>query len=296
MPKESRIPPALRTLYALTAAVGLIGIVALGLRHGGISGGGGRPAATPEKPRVEPLRGVTVILDPGHGGVDSGAIRGGCREDVVNYRLSATIAAALRREGANVAYTVRSAALDIPLEAGKAEPPLVIPKDARLIYNGAPARGSRACLYQRAAVARSHWEVLSPEQRAARRGLYFLSIHHDDSRGARGGRVAYDRRAGVAPPLASALARRLAEAGLDGGAASRRRSLRFDPRSLGVLNPAYNIVPQRVLLEAATISNPTDRNLARSRQWRWRMAGIVVATIGECEGRRTAVQGEGSPP
>jgi N-acetylmuramoyl-L-alanine amidase len=225
------------------------------------------------------------MLDPGHGGVDSGAICRGCREDAVNYRLTATIAEALREVGATIVFTVHSAALVVPLREGAREPPLMVPSDAFLVYNHAPIRGMPTCLYQRAAASHPFWDALTMQQQASGRGLYFLSVHHDDSWGARGGRVAYDRRSGPPPPLATVLARRLAETHLDGGPAAGQTS-RSDPRALGVLNPNYNPVLQRALLEAATISNAADRARARSPRWRWKMAHLVVDTICECEGRQ----------
>jgi len=284
MRPETRFPRIVFLVYAAAAVLGCVVVVALGVRR--------QPTSIREEKRRaatavmrHPLRGVTVVLDPGHGGVDSGAICRGCREDAVNYRLTATIAAALREEGASVAYTVRSTALDVPLREGSAEPPLIVPSDAHLVYNGFLAHGTPTYLYQRAAAARPFWEALTPEQRASGRCLYFLSIHHDDSWGAHGARVAYDRRSGPPPPLATVLARRLSETRFDGGP-PLRRTPHSDPRALGVLNPTYNPVPERALLEAATISNATDRARARSRSFRWKMAHLVVAAIGECEGRQ----------
>jgi N-acetylmuramoyl-L-alanine amidase len=278
MRPEHRLPPAYRAIYAVIALLGCAFVIAVGLRHETARTGGPKRKAPRMAQDRRPLRGVVVVLDPGHGGVDSGAICRGCREDAVNYRLTATMATALRDAGAQVAFTVRSAALDVPLREGTPEPPLVIPQDARLIFNGGAVHGTVACLYQRAAAARPFWEALATQERASGRGLYFLSIHHDDSWGARGARVAYDRRSGP-PPLATVLARRLAEVRRNQG---REHN---DPRALGVLNPTYNPVRQRALLEAATISNATDRDLARSRQWRWMMAHLVADAISECEGR-----------
>jgi N-acetylmuramoyl-L-alanine amidase len=227
---------------------------------------------------------VTVILDPGHGGTDSGYRRRDCREDALNYRFTATLSRVLRASGARVLFTIRSAALDVSLTEGKPEPPLLVPRDAVLAFNRVPVTGSIDSLHQRAAFVRLPYLRLAPEKKATARGLYFLAIHHDAYyiRSVRGGHVLYDRRDGGPPPFAHILARRLSAASL----ARKPYAGRLPPsdaRHLGVLNPLYNPVPQRALLEVATISNAQDRDNALSRQWRWRFAHLIADAIAECE-------------
>ena len=58
--------------------------------------------------RVEdasPLKGITVIVDPGHGGMDPGAIAGDCTEKVSNLQISLLLAERLRNYGAEVLLT-----------------------------------------------------------------------------------------------------------------------------------------------------------------------------------------------
>ena len=98
------------------------------------------PAPVPSPKSRGPLDGVLVVLDPGHGGEDSGAIRGGFREDALNYRLAAATASELRSRGATVWMTVSSRALPADLKPGKPEPPLIVPSDARLTFNGERVR------------------------------------------------------------------------------------------------------------------------------------------------------------
>jgi N-acetylmuramoyl-L-alanine amidase len=59
--------------------------------------------------KVKPLEGVVVILDPGHGGIDSGAIgRGAVYEDEINYDLAARLKKKLEEKtGAKAYMTVR---------------------------------------------------------------------------------------------------------------------------------------------------------------------------------------------
>jgi N-acetylmuramoyl-L-alanine amidase len=231
-----------------------------------------------------PLAGVTVILDPGHGGTDSGYRRSDCREDVLNYRFAATLERTLTAAGAHVLFTVKSAALTVPLIEGKTEPPLIAPGDARLTFNLQPVYGTVDCLHRRAAAVRLPYLALDSQKRAAMKGLYFLAVHHDAfyRSNVRGGHVLYDKRDGGPPLFAHVLARRLSEAHL----ARKKYAGQIptsDARQLGVLNPLYNPVPQRALLEVATLSNPRDRDNALSRQWRWRVAHLITDAIIECE-------------
>jgi N-acetylmuramoyl-L-alanine amidase len=122
------------------------------------------------------------------------------------------------------------------------------------------------------------------DKRPAAKGLYFLSIHHDAFyiHSVHGGHVLYDRRDGGPPKFAHVLARRLSEAKLARKPYAGQIPT-SDARQLGVLNPIYNPVPQRALLEVTTISNAKDRDNANSRQWRWRYAHLIAGAIIECE-------------
>jgi N-acetylmuramoyl-L-alanine amidase len=136
-----------------------------------------------------PLSGVLVVLDPGHGGQDSGAVRGGMREDALNYRMAAETATALRRRGATVWLTVTSDTLTLPGSA-----PLKVPSDARLVFNNEPLRVrhlfSANDLWRRAALVQKAVKE-SPGKR-----VFFLSLHADSLESSRwwGARVYRDTR------------------------------------------------------------------------------------------------------
>lgn len=234
---------------------------------------------------LKPLAGVTVVLDPGHGGEDSGAICAGVREDVINYRIAATVGAMLQARGANVVYTVESAALRLDLShSGEAapQPPLIRPHDARLTFNHAPIRHrqreSPRDLYRRARVAQNLWQKQVPNARS-HDSIYFLSLHCDKLDSARwhGARVYSDAREKQTCRFAQTLQRRLTNAGFT---YSNRGGV--IPRSYGVLNPRWNPVPQRALLEVATISSARDRKAVQNPVWRRRMAALIVEAIMEC--------------
>ncbi|MDX1934816.1 MAG: N-acetylmuramoyl-L-alanine amidase [Capsulimonadales bacterium] len=281
-PGRGTVPPreTLLLAYRFVALVLVGAIIGWLLRSG-------PPRTVPPTPITNPgapLGGVTVILDPGHGGSDSGYRRKDCREDTLNYRFAATLGRVLSEGGANVRFTVTSAALDIRPIEGRPEPPLLRPRDARLAFNRTPVTGSVDALHQRAAFAREPYRSLTPEKRALAKGLYFLAIHHDSFRlkRVRGAHVLYDRRAGGPPRLAHVLARRLSQAGLARTKYDGKIPV-SDARQLGVLNPLFNPVPQRALLEVATLSNAKDRENAFSRQWRWKFARLIRDAIIECE-------------
>ena len=231
------------------------------------------PPALPSPPPAPPppLAGVTVILDPGHGGADSGAVCHGVCEAALTYRTAVELAEDIRRQGGQVLFTVRSRMLAPPLAV--TEPPPQRPWDAVLAVNGQPLRERETPrpLWLRAAVARRLWRSASPGEADS---LFFLSLHFDDfhRRAVQGALVCVDRRARSVPPLARLLAAYLCAGGL------ARHDVYHGLRGLaavrlGVLDPKYNPVPERVLVELATISNESDARLAADPDWR---RGIVL--------------------
>lgn len=52
-----------------------------------------------------PLRGLVMVVDPGHGGIDSGAVERGIQEKGINLAISRALARELRGLGAQVALT-----------------------------------------------------------------------------------------------------------------------------------------------------------------------------------------------
>lgn len=240
------------------------------------------PKPSPRPPVVvKPgaLKGVVVVIDPGHGGADSGAIRKGVSEAKLSYRMAATLATALHTAGAEVFFTVYSRTLAYAPKEGQAEPPLEAPKDACFAVDskrvGLRHGESPEDLYKRAKLASTVWKQRKPKQK-----VFFLSLHYDalsESRW-RGGLACYDKRRPAPPKLALGIARRLGETGLAG----QRRGGEPKPRELGVLNPVHNPIPESVLVELATISNEKDRAAASSPAWRWKVAHLLTDAIVEC--------------
>lgn len=238
-----------------------------------------RPTVQPSLPDTNrPLQGVTVILDPGHGGEDPGAVSASGREASYTYRAAAEIGAALRGQGAAVYFTVLSRTLAPAVAAG--EPPLEFPADARLAINNAPirVRHSPRGLWLRAALARRLWDADTDPDRA--RHVFFLSLHLDDASDPdiHGSLVCIDRRR-APPAFGLFLARALARDGLARTERTGDDTPGLSVRKLGVLNPDFNPVPQSALLEMTTLSNFDDALRAADPQWRAQMAARIAEAI-----------------
>ena len=265
------------SLAAVTIAAALSGLMLTGLRHPSP-----RPASkiTTASP-AGPLAGVVVVLDPGHGGADPGTTAGPLSEAALSYRTAAELAASLQAQGAGVVFTVRSHCLNPFLALS--EPPIERPTDAVMAATGKALalRHSPRPLWQRAETAQAIWLGRHADPNAAR-DVFFLSLHFDQfhTDTVHGGVVCVDRRCNPVPPLARALAEQMTQDnlcrtgdfhGIQGLAG----------RDLGVLDPKYNPVPEKALLEIATLSNPENAIEAGDEAWRGELVRRITLAVTE---------------
>jgi N-acetylmuramoyl-L-alanine amidase len=266
--------------------------------------------------RAENLRGVTVVLDPGHGGRDTGAVVGGVAEAAYCYDLALRIRATLEaRSQAKVILTVSDADLRLPAS-----------RDVLDFTSGAsvmthppyPIVDSSAGVHLRWYLANAIFAMAEKKNRDDPR-VIFLSIHadslHPSVRGAmlyipgekylresfsksgdiyqarleyrQAPRVRFSRRERLASEGTS---RQLAESMVE---ELRRADLPVHPfhpirenvvRSGREWVPAvlrYNRIPARVLLEVCNLNNDEDRALLQTSRYRDRVAAAVVASLAE---------------
>ncbi len=271
-----------RTLLLSLAAAAVTAVLSglmLAGRHYSPPPAGPNTVAT--APTAGLLAGVVVVLDPGHGGADPGTTAGPLSEAALSYRTAAELAASLKAQGAQVVFTVRSRCLNPVLAVS--EPPLERPSDAVMAATGTPLglRHSPRPLWQRAEAARDVWTARQVDPHAAR-DVFFLSLHFDQfpAETVQGGIVCVDRRCNPVPALARALAGQMAQDNL-----SRPEDFHgirgLAGRRLGVLDPKYNPVPEKVLLEIATLSNPANAIEAGDAVWRGELVRRITQAITE---------------
>jgi N-acetylmuramoyl-L-alanine amidase len=280
--------------------------------------------------KTKGLAGITVILDAGHGGKDSGATMGGVWESLYVYDIALRVKRVLEtRTAASVTVTTRDGAAYevretdvLPFSRGHlvlTTPPYAI-EDARV--------GTNLRWYLANSVYRRTVKDSKDPQK-----VVFLSIHADSLHPSLRGAMAYipaaDKRDGLygksgavytsrkevrESPLVSfppgqrteseGLSRELAKEVIAAFHASGLPVHPFKPvrdriiRNKSEWVPAvlrYNAVPAKMLLEVCNLANEEDRRLVQTRAYRQKVSeAIVQGLLGyygeDAEGAAAAVK------
>jgi N-acetylmuramoyl-L-alanine amidase len=267
---------------------------------------------------VRDLSGVTVILDPGHGGIDAGAVRGGVHEDELVYDIVCRIKRALERDtSAAVLTTLQDRVTGFePREAGR------LPHDTQEVVLTTPpyhprSRGMRAVgVNLRWYLVNSYYRALRAKGVPAERVL-FVSVHADSLHPAARGAMVYvpgeryrrGRYGSRGPAYAShrevrqeayvsfTRRERLQSEGLSRGFSShvvrafRKGGIRLHPyqpvrdhvvRRGRAWVPAVircSRVPAKVLLEVGNLNNDEDRALLLQPAYRESVAAAFVEAV-----------------
>jgi N-acetylmuramoyl-L-alanine amidase len=199
----------------------------------------GRPRRSPP-----PL----VVVDPGHGGKDSGARHDGVREDDVNLAAGIDLAAALRRRGYRVVLTRTVACVPVAVGGLRPDPALARPG----------ARRARCRINLRDRVLDS----------ARRRASVFLSLHCDHyvDPSVRGPRTYYGQGSAVQAELAAHI-----QAELD----------RLRARPLAPIASRHFVLVSQPAMPAVTVelgflTSPQDRALLATQAYRREIANAIV--------------------
>jgi N-acetylmuramoyl-L-alanine amidase len=260
--------------------------------------------------RAKGLAGITVILDAGHGGQDSGATMGGVWESTHVYDIAVRVKRLLEAHtAAEVVITTRDGSAwriqdsdVLPFSRGHAvltTPPYPI-TDARVgvnlrwyLANSVYRRVTSHADPQKVVFLSIHADSLHPSLRGAMAYLPAADLV-GGSFGRSGGVYASRKEVQEAQTVSFSRDQRVESEGLSRELAKQIIASfsgldlpvhPFKPvrdkiiRNNGTWVPAvlrYNSVPAKILLEVCNLANEQDRRLVQTRAWRQKVAEAVV--------------------
>ncbi len=222
------------------------------------------------KPQVDD--GFTVILDPGHGGVDPGAERDGVTEKELILSFAQTLADELRRAGVNVVLT-RNEDIFVALEtrvaiAHQHKGDIFISLHADILRQGG-AKGATVYTLSEEAADEATSQLVARHDRSA--VLAGTDLKGSDDQVTE---ILLDFARLETAPRSGALAKTLAQGMRDAGGPMNRRSLR--KAGFSVLKSAD--IPS-VLIELGFLSSERDLNNLRDPIWRQGIATGISQSV-----------------
>jgi len=276
--------------------------------------------------RARGLKGVRIVLDPGHGGRDTGTIHGGLWESAYVYDVAVRLRKVLsEKTQAEVVMTTK----DSRLGWNVSERDVLAPRRTQVLLTDPPYELEDPVLgvNLRWYLANSLLKRPGPERkRIPPERTVFVSLHADslhpslrgamiyvpgerflrDRYGKRGGAFAPYREWREQPVVSFSRKERIASEGASTSLAGklvgamRRRDLTvhpFSPVRTHVIRsgrewvPAvlrYNLIPNRVLVEIANLANEEDRALVATRRFRQEVAAALAEGLVEFFGGELA--------
>ena len=273
------------------------------------------------------LAGITVVLDAGHGGQDSGAAMGGVWESTYVYDIAMRVKKLLETQtAANVVVTTRDGS-DFKVQEADVLP--FSRRHAVLTTPPYPIEDARVGTNLRWYLANSVYRKTVKESKDPQK-VVFLSIHADSLHPSLRGAMAYipsaEKRDGTysksgavytsrrevqeAPQVSFPWQQRVESEGLSRElakeviAAFHAHGLQVHPfkpvrdkiiRNKSAWVPAvlrYNSVPAKMLLEVCNLANEEDRRLVQTRAYRQKVSEAVVKGLLAYYGEE---QGEAGP-
>lgn len=234
------------------------------------------PVVDPSRPR--PLR---VAIDPGHGGIDAGAVEGGLREADLMLDFARELTEKLIRAGFEVVLTRRRdefVGLEARMtEARASKADLLISLHADALPEG-QAAGAAIFTWNPEADDRASQQLAARHDRADLvAGLDLAGT--DDHIAA----TLMDMARADTHPRSEALAQHMSSSLAQAGLALRRRPVK---------GAAFSVLKSpdipSVLLELGFLTDPGDRANLTNPDWRGRMAGAVADAVTAWSGDDTA--------
>ncbi|MEZ0326000.1 MAG: N-acetylmuramoyl-L-alanine amidase [Fimbriimonas sp.] len=223
------------------------------------------------------LSGTVFVLDPGHGGKDTGSYWVETLEDgrqvafwesAYSYAMTDTLSDMLRKEGAIVYLTAYSKLADEAIDGGINEP-LPVPRDATFLWN----QGSvipKLGWWQRIHMGNDVYQRYKKTHK-----VVYLSVHVDamDTQGWKGSHVLVKNK-NKPPKIAKALAEQIEKGGYARTQNGEEKPLIDRTRDLFLFRKTQN--PNTVLWEMALPQNEEDSLRMRDKESREAYAHVAL--------------------